>query len=228
MKEEPDFDFWYAVNHTELVALPSSTLETFGDTIVNYTLIYEQMDAADKICVREGQLKALKPVIITPQSMGNMDLENFGEEAQAYADWLKEHAANLRILQYGFTLQKEELQEHVITDQLENVVERVKEEQQRNDDPLSAILTGVEKPWEVCLLKLMVELVQRSAQTNMKAIDKQALQAKKSFYDQIDQAFAAASRDANKINALAELLKRKGIWEQYEDRFFALVKGSQR
>ena len=62
----------------------------------------------------------------------------------------------------------------------------------------------------------------------MKAIDKQALQAKKSFYDQIDQAFAAASRDANKINALAELLKRKGIWEQYEDRFFALVKGSQR
>ena len=54
MKKEPDFDFWYAVNHTELVALPSSTLETFGDTIVNYTLIYEQMDAANKICVREA------------------------------------------------------------------------------------------------------------------------------------------------------------------------------
>ena len=59
MSEDKQFDFWYAVNNTELVTRPSSQLETFGDTIVNYSLICEQMDAINKVCVREGQLKDL-------------------------------------------------------------------------------------------------------------------------------------------------------------------------
>ena len=103
MSEDKQFDFWYAVNNTELVIRPSGKLETFGDTIVNYSLICEHMDAVDKVCVREGKLKALKPTIITPSALGQIDLQNFGNEAQAYAQWLKEHAQNLRILQYGFT-----------------------------------------------------------------------------------------------------------------------------
>ena len=48
-----------------------------------------------------------------------------------------------------------------------------------------------------------------------------------SLTESIEQEFLQASRDALKINALAERLKQNGLWEQYEDRFFALVKASR-
>ncbi len=85
MNNKQQFDFWYAVNNTELVVSPSNRLETFGDTIVNYHLICELMDSVGKVRIREGQLKALKPEIIMPQSLGQMDLEEFGQDAEQYA-----------------------------------------------------------------------------------------------------------------------------------------------
>lgn len=226
MPQPNPFDFWYAVNNTELVSAPTSRLETFGDTIVNYYLVSELMDSIDKVRVREGHLKALKPEIISPLSLGQMDLDDFGPEARKYAEWLQEHAGDLRILQYGFRIQKQELKEYVVSDNVDNVLDRVKQEVKAKDDPLSAILLGVDDPWEVCLLKLMVELVQNSANGNIQDIQQQALSAKKSLTQRIDQAFLDASRNPSKINDLADLLKKNGLWEQYEDRFFALVRAS--
>ena len=74
MSTNKQFDFWYAVNNTELVVTPTSRLETFGDTVVNYYLVCELMDSTDKVCVREGHLKALKPAIVTPAALGQMDV----------------------------------------------------------------------------------------------------------------------------------------------------------
>ena len=217
------FDFWYAVNNTELISAPSNRLETFGDTIVNYYLVSELMDSVDKVRVREGHLKALKPKIIMPDAHGQMEVNEFGSEAQKYADWLQQNDRDLHILQYGFRIQKQEHKEYVVSDHVDAVLERVRTDVQ--DDPLSAILLGVDEPWEVCLLKLMVELVQHSASRNMRDIRKHtALQQK----NEIEQAFLSASRDHSRINDLAEFLKLNGLWDQYEDRFFALVRASER
>ncbi|MEA2068667.1 MAG: hypothetical protein U9P12_05660 [Verrucomicrobiota bacterium] len=226
MNKKQQFDFWYAVNNTELVARPANRLETFGDTVVNYHLVCEQMDSIDKVCVREGHLKALKPAIITPQALGQVDVGDLGEEARHYAEWLAEHGGDLRILQYGFTLQKQELKEYIVTDHIDNVLERVKTDVAALDDPLSSILIGVDDPWEVCLLKLMVELVQHSAKGNIQDIQQQAISFKNSLADNIDQAFLDASREPARINDLAEKLRQNGLWDKYEDRFFALVKAS--
>jgi hypothetical protein len=228
MDNKQQFDFWYAVNNTELVSSPTSRLETFGDTIVNYYLVSELMDSIDKIRVREGHLKALKPEIITPQALGQMDLDDFGPEARKYAEWLRENGGDLRILQYGFRIQKQERKEYVVSDHIENVLDRVKQEVASRDDPLSAILLGVDDPWEVCLLKLMVDLVQHSASGNMQEIQQQAAARTASVTRRIDQAFLAASRDHSRINALADMLEHNGLWDQYEDRFFALVRSSGR
>lgn len=228
MDPKKQFDFWYAVNNTELITTPTNRLETFGNTVVNYYLVCQQMDSIEKVVVREGHLKALKPSIITPQSLGQMDVGDLGEEAQQYAEWLAEHANDLRILQYGFSLQKQEVKEYIVTDHIDNVLERVKSDVAALEDPLSAILVGVDDPWQVCLMKLMVELVQHSAQENLQDLQQQALSAKKSLLDHIDQAFLDASRDPSKINGLAEMLKQNGLWEKHEDRFFALVKASKK
>ena len=226
MDPKKQFDFWYAVNNTELVSTPTSRLETFGDTIVNYYLVSELMDSIDRIRIREGHLKALKPEIITPQALGQMDVGDFGPEARKYADWLKEHSGDLRILQYGFRIEKQELKEYVVSDHIDNVLDRVKDEVRAKDDPLSAVLIGVDDPWEVCLLKLIVELVQNSASVNIQDIRRQEGSARDSLSRQIDQAFLDASRNPDQINGLADLLREQGVWTQYEDRFFALVRAS--
>lgn len=228
MSNDQQFDFWYAVNNTELITTPTGHLETFGDTVVNYYLICQQMDSIEKVVIREGHLKALKPAIITPQSLGQVDVGDMGPEAQGYADWLREHANDLRIIQYGFTLEKQELKEYTVTDHIDNVLDRVKLEVGEKDDPLSSILVGVDDPWQVCLMKLMVDLVQHSAQGNMQDIQKLTTDRNKQMNDRIDDAFLDASRNPEQINALADLLKSNGLWEKYEDRFFALVKASGR
>lgn len=228
MKEPRPFDFWYAVNNTELIATPSNHLETFGETVVNYYMVSQLMDSVDQVRVREGHLKALKPTIITPQSLGQVDVGDFGTDAKEYAEWLAEHANDMHLLQYGFTLQKQESKEYVVTDHIDNVLERVQNDSSISDDPLSAILIGVDDPWQVCLLKLMVELVQDSVKDNMQDLKQHSVEMKNRLTNHIDQAFLDASRDPSRINALAEMLKLNNLWEKYEDRFFALVKASNR
>jgi formate dehydrogenase maturation protein FdhE len=156
-----------------------------------------------------------------------MDLDDFGPEARMYAEWLKENGGDLRILQYGFKIQKQELKEYVVSDQLDNVLEQVKAQVEAKDDPLSAVLVGVDDPWEVSLLKLMVELVQHSANGNMQDIQALNTASKESLTYRIDQAFLEASRDRSQINTLADILKTNDLWDQYEDRFFALVRSAQ-
>jgi hypothetical protein len=224
MKNDPQFDFWYAVNNTEVISVPEHRLETFGATMVNYHLVTELMDSVDKVRVREGKLKAFRPEIITPQSVDQMMLDGFGGEARDYADWLHKHAQDMPLLKYGFKVQKQEVNDYILTDPLQSVVERVKGQVAERGDPLDAVLVGVDRPWEVCLLKLMVELVQHSVAGNIQDIRQMQRDQKAQLRQQIEQCFLIASRDAAKVPELADLLKRNGLFERYEDRFFAVVR----
>ncbi len=227
MKNNPQFDFWYAVNNTEVISVPERRLETFGTTMVNYYLVTELMDSVNKVRVREGKLKAFRPEIITPQSIAEMMLEGFGDEARNYADWLHKNAQEMQILKYGFKVQKQEVNDYIISDPLEIVIDRVKKEVAGRSDPLDAVLVGVDRPWEVCLLKLMVELVQHSVAGNIQDIRQQQRDRKAQLHQQIEQAFLDASRNAAKVPELADLLKRNNLFERYEDRFYAAVRTSK-
>lgn len=226
MSTDPQFDFWYAVNHTEVVTVPQNRLETFGTTMVNYYLVTELMDSVNKVRVREGKLKAYRPEIITPPTITDKMLDGFGSEAQDYANWLRQNAQDMQMLKYGFKVQKKEINDYILSDPLESVVERVKEDLTERDDPLGAVLVGVERPWEVCLLKLMMELVQGSAQSNIQDIQQMQRDKKTERYQTIEKAFFDASRDASKVPELAQLLRQHDLFERYEDRFFAALRAS--
>jgi hypothetical protein len=228
MSKNPQFDFWYAVNNTEVVAVPENRLETFGTTMVNYYLISELMDSVDKVRVREGKLKAYRPEIITPPTITDEMLEGFGSEAQDYADWLRKHAHEMQMLKYGFKVQKKEINDYIVSDPLAAVVSRVKDNLEEHRDPLAAVLVGVDRPWEVCLLKLMVELVQGSAPGNIQDIRQLQRDRKAQFHQDVEKAFLDASRDASKLPGLADMLKANGLFERYEDRFFAAVRASRK
>lgn len=229
MSKNKNFDFWYAVNNTEIISLPDNRLETFGNTIINYYLASELMDDVGKIRIRKGNLQALKPEIITPFNHTPEVIEGeFGSEAQEYADWLRQNGKDLKLLKYGFKIQKKEFSESVVSDRLDNVVDRIKEDLAENKDPMSTLIVGVDDPWEVCLLKLMVELVQQSAKGNIEDLQTQQNQLKEDLRKDVENRFFAAAKNPSQITELGNFLSQKGLFKQYEDRFFALVKSSER
>ncbi len=232
MKEKDPFDFWYAVNNTEIVQAPSQHLETFGNTTLNYYHISEMMDSVNQVHIREGRMQANKPQIITPEAYSQTLLEGFGEESQKYIEWLKENNQDIKILQYGYKLKQESFSEHTVTDKLDTVIERIKNDKKITDDPLSAIIIGVDKPWDVCLVKLFWQIIQTSAGPNIQELSHQGLFSKKdgipiNIYKEIEDTFLAASKNSELINPLANTLQQHNLFKHYEDRFFALVKASK-
>lgn len=226
------FDFWYAVNNTDIKILPSGHLETFGNTILNYHLVTELMDDTSRVRVREGKLEAGRPQIITPDAYAQTALEGFGEEAQQYIDWLREHEQDISVLQYGYRLKQESFHESIVSDSLGEVVERVETAVKAAEDPLSAVVVGVDEPWDVCLIRLFWEVIQRSAVFNIREMQSHKLFEReqgvpRGIRRDVDAAFQAASKNPQQIKALGARLHAMGLFDEYEDRFFSLVKAAR-
>jgi len=224
------FDFWYAINNTEIVSLPTRQLETFGATILNYHLVSELMDVVDHVRVREGKIQSYRPQIVIPGSAAYQSvLEGFGDEAERYMDWLKEHKQSLHVLQYGFKIKKGECSEHVLADNVLSVTEKIKSEVTGRNDHFSAIVRGVDDPWEVCLVKLMFEVIGRSIPGNVHELQRRHMFGETDgvpnvVAQEIEDAFLKAARNPSLTGSLARKLERYGLFEKYQDRFFAIVK----
>lgn len=222
-------DFWFAVNNTEVVVMPTNTLETFGATNLHYHLVSELMDSVDRIRVREGTIQSKRPQIITPAYFESENLEGFGEEARQYRDWLRQHAKDIRILQYEYIVKKTELNEHLVSGPMAEVLDRVKQEVKRKNDPMAAVIHGVDQPWDVCLLKLMVDMFRHSAPANFNELNRRHMLddvngVPRAVREEIEALFLQASRDPSLVKPLFGRLRKDGLFEEYEDRFFALVR----
>lgn len=226
MSTSPQFDFWYALQHTTLLREPQQQLETFGTTRVHYHLISELMDTVDQVRVREGVMNAARPQILTPDHLASTDMEGFeDQESERFLSWLRENQPDLRLLHYGFSLSKQEVKDTVLTTSIEQVEENVLAEVARKNDTASAVLRGVEQPWEVCLLKLMMELVEKSAPGHVKDLQQRNLLPNPNRTQvEIESEFEAAARDRSRIPYLQKRLRELGVFEQFQDRFFQLVR----
>lgn len=222
-------NFWYAVNNTEVVVMPTNYLETFGATRLHYHLVSELMDSVNRIRVREGTIQSRQPQIITPSCYASEMLEGFGEQAGQYIEWLREHAKDLRVLEYGFKVQKTEISEQVVTGNVAEILDQVKKNAQEKKDPLTGVILGVDDPWDVCLLKFMVDVIRQSIPRNVQDLNRHRLWedangVPKGVRADIEGHFLMASRDPALVKPLGIKLRRYGLFEEYEDRFFALVR----
>lgn len=157
----------FAIENTQVIVAPQNRIETFGNTVFRFFLVSELMDRADQVRVRDGRLHAERPSIITPQHYQHMLMEGFGAKAEEFVGWLREHAPDFAVLKYGFQFRKTDLQEEIVHSPLEQVVKRLRERVDRSEDPLSAVIQGVDEGWEVCLLKFATDMIQRSAPGNV-------------------------------------------------------------
>src|SRR6266511_2258989 len=155
-------DFDYALENTRVIVSPERQIATFGSTSFNFYLISELLDRVDHVRIRNGKIQAERPQILTPEHYCRLLLEGFGEKAERYVDQLREHSRNVAVLRYGFQFRKTDLSEQTMRDSIDTVINRTKCRVQSANEPLSAVIQGVDDAWEVCLLKFTIDLVERS------------------------------------------------------------------
>src|SRR5207247_512813 len=168
-------DFDYAIENTHVIVAPQRQIETFGNTSFNFYLISELMDRVDQVRVRNGKIHAERPRILTPEHYSRLLLEGFGEKAERYVEQLSEHARNVAVLRYGFQFRKTDLSEQTLRDSIDAVINRTKRCVESANEPLSAIIQGVDDAWEVCLLKFTIDMVERSSGSNLGDFRKRGL-----------------------------------------------------
>jgi len=167
--------FQYALENTRVILAPQRRIETFGSTSFRFYLITELMDSVNQFRVRDGNIHAERPQILTPGNYSQLLLEGFGEKARAFAEWMRNHGDKLAFLKYGFQFRKTDIQENIIHSNVEDVIDRVRGSVTESGEPLSAILQGVDDAWEVCLLKFTIDMVQQSSGGNLNDFRKRGL-----------------------------------------------------
>jgi hypothetical protein len=160
-------DIQYALEFTQVLLEPDRRIDTFGSTSFEFHLISELMDNVNETRVREGVIHADRPTIIKPDPYTDLEFEGFGEQAEAFTQWLHENAADLSILKYGFSFRKDKIREDIIREPFNEVRDKVITRANDSSNPLAAVIHGVDDAWEICLLKFTVEMIGKSQGINV-------------------------------------------------------------
>lgn len=162
-----DDDIQYALETTEVLLEPDRRIDTFGRTSFNFYLISELMDSINEVRVRKGNIHAERPAIISPDYLNKLRFEGFGSQAEDFGEWLERTSGNAAILKYGFNFRRTDIEERLVKQSLEEVRERILRDVKLSNDPLSAVIQGVDDTWEISLLKFTVQMISNSQGINL-------------------------------------------------------------
>ncbi len=223
----------YAARHTEIIKYPRQHLATFGVTNIYYYLVTEPTyseisDDTNETVIREGRVIAERPKIVTPYYLTH--LEGFSYDARQYFQKLLiMHGPNAPGLFYTYKNEPRGL--NIVADRWPAVVEKLKAEIDKKDDPLTTIIKGQDDLWDVSLLKFIYEITSRSVQDNIAQLGSRGMLEMShggipvGARQVIEEMFQQAWRGEIKVYELERELNHWGAFEEYQDRFFALVKG---
>ncbi len=160
-------DIQFAIESTKVLHEPDRRIDTFGTTTFEFFLITERRDTVNEVSVRNGRMTAEKPQILRPEPYEELSFEGFGEQAEQFGEWLKSHAADVSFLRYGFNFRRDNVSREVLRDDFGTVRDRVLRDVHAKNDPMHAVITGVDDAWEICLLKFTVEMIEKSHGINI-------------------------------------------------------------
>ena len=221
-----------AVKHTEILRPPRQSLATFGTTNIYYYLVTkpayaELIKNVAETVVREGRVIAERPRIVTPYYLSR--LEGFSSEAKRYFDTLMiTHGPNAPGLFYSYRNEPKELT--IVSQDLLSVVDKLNTEIDKRADPLTSIIKGEDELWDVSLMKFIYEMTRSSLRDNLSQmgarglLDTDASGIPVDARLRIDELFRKVDRGEMEPRQLKEELDRWGLFEEYEDRFFAIFK----
>jgi hypothetical protein len=223
----------YAARHTEIVRHPRQHLATFGVTNIYYYLLTEPIyseisNDTNETVIREGRVIAERPKIVTPYYLSH--LEGFSYDARQYFEKLMMmHGPNAPGLFYTYKNEPKGL--NIVSDSLSAVIDKLNKEIDEKGDPLATIIKGQDDLWDVSLLKFIYEITSRSVHDNISQLGSKGLLDMShggvpvGVRQSIEEMFQQAYQGEIKAYELEQELNRWGVFEEYQDRFFALVKG---
>ena len=227
MNEE--LSFLKVMRSTKILRPPKHALATFGSTTLHYVLLSQIPQAANQCRRREGRVTAERPKILTPD-LGRKRFAGFGEETEIYKGLMDQMFGEaFRGLEYLF---KNELDSTSLeTSPLPEVAERTLHTMESENAPRTALLQGPDAAWGFSIMQFIVEVSLRSFPANVKELDERGLfepekRAETRQRQQIEQLFREAPHHPPSLKTLAATLNASGLFAEYEDRFFALVKNS--
>ena len=162
-----DDDITYALETTQVLLEPDRRIDTFGTTVFEFHLITELMDSINEVRIRRGNIEAARPLIVNPNADENLSFEGFGEQAEEFADWLRRQEGTAAFLKYGFNFRQWDITESVVHDPIDDVRDRVLRQVESANNPLNAVIEGVDDTWELSLLRFTVEMIQKSHGINV-------------------------------------------------------------
>ena len=215
-----------ALRRTRILKPPKHAISTFGTTTLRYVLLSLVPDQPDYCRLREGEVTAQRPQILTPEYWKNR-FQGFGEESEAYREELeKTYGEALKGLEYTFRNDlKNTSLEHAT---LPEMADRTQKSMEKEDAPRTALLEGPDAQWSLSVMKFIVDTSLRSFSGNVRELEERGLfnpekrlETRERF--EIEKLFQEAQVQRARIPALAERLRQAGRFIEYEDRFFALV-----
>jgi hypothetical protein len=221
---EAEENIQFAVEHTEVLRAPTQSLATFGTTNIYYYLVTELAEWVN--VVREGRVIAARPKIVTPSYLIN--LEGFSQEARKFIELMAEKHPHEPGIFYTYKNEPGEM--NVVSERTDAVINKINRMVDDRQDPLAAIIKGVETLWDVSLLKFTFELTTNSVQANVAEMEKRGLLRLDSAgvpqdaRNRIEGLFQGAKRDSSLANELVSELRKWGLFHEYQDRFLSLFK----
>ena len=225
----------YAARHTEILRHPRQHLATFGVTNIYYYLVTEPTyteltNDTNETVIREGRVVAERPKIVTPYYLTH--LEGFSYDARQYFEMLlRMQGPNAPGLFYTYKNEPKGL--NIVSDNWPVVVDKLNTEIDKKGDPLAAIVKGQDDLWDVSLLKFIYEITSRSVQSNIAQLGSRGLLGMShggipvGARQIIEEMFRQVAQGELKAYELERELNHWGAFEEYQDRFFAVVRGKK-
>ncbi len=230
--ETDDERIQYAVRNTVILRAPKQSLYTFGITNIYYYLVTEPVysefvNNVSETVVREGRVIAQKPRIVTPYYLASLD--GFSPEARRYFRILMDtFGSDSRGLFYTYRNEPKEL--NIVSDNIQTVIEKLNSRIDEKGDPLSAIIKGQDDLWDVSLIKFIYELTRSSLHDNLNQLNSRGLLDADSrgipvdARERIEELFRKTRRGEIALSELKDEIDRWGLFDEYEDRFYELVR----
>lgn len=222
----------YAIAHTEVIRPPTQRMATFGETQVYYYLVAEPVyveltGGTGETVVREGKVMAERPKIVTPNYLVNL-FQGF-EHGREYAEYIRHRYGNYEPgLLYRY--RNEPKGTNIVSGTIDEVVGRLNEMIDKEINPLTSIIKGVDEMWDVSLMKFIHEWTRHSVPGNVSELNRLGLLdvdrsgMPSGARRRIDDIFSLVEKGRTDPSYLRTELERWGVFWEYEDRFLNLFR----
>lgn len=215
-----------ALRQIQVLRFPRHRLATFGSSEISYQLVTAVSAMPAMAKVRSGRVIAERPQILTPTAYAER-FKGFGEDEAAYERFLKDNfTESFRGLEYNFRNDLMSTEPH--HQDAREIAKNIRKDLDARDVGRGAVILAPEATWGFALMKFILEETSQSFAVNLRELEERGLFNPEAPEErrrrEVEACFRRAEADPSLVNSLAELLNRYRLFNDYQDRFFQLVK----